>query len=81
VKATLQALRDADVDVVTFGQYLRPRYSLLGVHPESKRLRTRTILIATIVLLCSRRHMKMQESITPEAFDEWKVVADGMGFK
>ena len=51
--ATLQDLRDNDVDVVTFGQYLRP----------------------------SRRHMPVKSFVTPEAFDNWQQVAEGMGFK
>ncbi|KAG5185126.1 hypothetical protein JKP88DRAFT_208059 [Tribonema minus] len=29
----------------------------------------------------SKRHMPMKEYITPEAFEEWQRIADGMGFK
>lgn len=45
-------LRKVDVDIVTFGQYMRP----------------------------TKRHMKVEEYITPEAFDAWKVKALDMGF-
>jgi lipoic acid synthetase len=48
----LRALRGVDVDVVTFGQYLKP----------------------------SKHHLKVQEYVTPEKFDEWRVVAEEMGF-
>ena len=48
----LRALRAVDVDVVTFGQYLKP----------------------------SKHHLKVQEYVTPEKFDEWRVVAEKMGF-
>ena len=53
VVATLEDLRKIDVDVVTFGQYLRP----------------------------SRRHMPVKSFVTPEAFEEWQRLAEGMGFK
>ena len=45
-------LREVDVDVVTFGQYMRP----------------------------TKRHMKVAEYVTPEKFEAWKHVAEGMGF-
>lgn len=45
-------LRKVDVDVVTFGQYMRP----------------------------TKRHMKVTEYITPEAFEKWRVKALDMGF-
>lgn len=45
-------LRKIDVDVVTFGQYMRP----------------------------TKRHMKVTEYITPEAFEKWRVKALDMGF-
>lgn len=45
-------LRKVDVDVVTFGQYMRP----------------------------TKRHMKVTEYITPEAFESWRVKALEMGF-
>lgn len=48
----LRELRKNDVDVVTFGQYMRP----------------------------TKRHMKVVEYITPEAFEKWKQVALDMGF-
>jgi len=53
VIATLEDLRKIDVDVVTFGQYLRP----------------------------SRRHMPVKSFVSPEAFEEWQRVAEGLGFK
>eukprot|EP00955_Chlamydomonas_euryale_P110488 366000-Chlamydomonas_euryale.AAC.70 len=52
VIATLQALRDAGVDVVTLGQYMRP----------------------------TKKHMAVSEYVTPEAFDAYAKVAEGMGF-
>ncbi|KAH8149175.1 uncharacterized protein LAJ45_06714 [Morchella importuna] len=48
----LKELRKVDVDVVTFGQYMRP----------------------------TKRHMKVTEYITPEAFEKWRVKALDMGF-
>ncbi|KAH8803058.1 Lipoic acid synthetase-like protein [Xylogone sp. PMI_703] len=49
---TLRELRKYDVDVVTFGQYMRP----------------------------TKRHMKVEEYITPEAFEMWRQRALDMGF-
>ncbi|KAK6522065.1 hypothetical protein TWF281_002634 [Arthrobotrys megalospora] len=48
----LKELRKIDVDVVTFGQYMRP----------------------------TKRHMKVEEYITPEKFEYWKEKAVEMGF-
>ncbi len=45
-------LRNVDVDVVTFGQYMRP----------------------------TKRHMKVEEYITPAAFDRWRQRALDLGF-
>jgi len=54
IRTTLRDLRENDVDVVTFGQYLQP----------------------------SRRHLPVKEYVTPEKFEEWRVVAEeDMGFK
>jgi len=54
IMATLRDLRENDVDVVTFGQYLQP----------------------------SRRHLPVKEYVTPEKFEEWRVVAEEeLGFK
>lgn len=54
IRTTMQDLRNNDVDVVTFGQYLQP----------------------------SRRHLPVKEYVTPEKFEEWRVVAEEeMGFK
>jgi lipoic acid synthetase len=52
ITATLADLRAADVDVVTFGQYLQP----------------------------TKRHMPVKAYVTPEKFEEWQKVAEGMGF-
>lgn len=48
----LKELRKVDVDVVTFGQYMRP----------------------------TKRHMKVSEYISPEAFELWRERALEMGF-
>jgi len=48
----LQELRKVDVDVVTFGQYMRP----------------------------TKRHMKVEEYITPATFELWRKRALDMGF-
>ncbi|KAF3314964.1 hypothetical protein TWF173_004183 [Orbilia oligospora] len=48
----LKELRKVDVDVVTFGQYMRP----------------------------TKRHMKVEEYVTPEKFEYWKEKAVEMGF-
>jgi hypothetical protein len=45
-------LRKVDVDVVTFGQYMRP----------------------------TKRHMKVDRYVEPAEFDEWKGIAESMGF-
>lgn len=47
----LRDLRSNLVDVVTFGQYLRP----------------------------TKRHMKVAEFVTPDAFAAWKREAESMG--
>ncbi|RDW61405.1 lipoyl synthase [Coleophoma crateriformis] len=49
---TLRELRKVDVDVVTFGQYMRP----------------------------TKRHMKVEEYVTPERFELWRQRALDMGF-
>lgn len=46
------ALRKISVDVVTFGQYMRP----------------------------TKRHMKVTNYVLPSKFEEWKTIAEGMGF-
>lgn len=50
--AALKELRKVGVDVVTFGQYMRP----------------------------TKRHMKVEEYVTPEVFEMWRVRALEMGF-
>jgi lipoyl synthase len=52
VRQTMCDVRDAGVDVVTFGQYLRP----------------------------SKRHLKVEQWITPDEFDAWKEEGEAMGF-
>ncbi|KAI9050301.1 hypothetical protein LZ554_005468 [Drepanopeziza brunnea f. sp. 'monogermtubi'] len=49
---TLKELRKVNVDVVTFGQYMRP----------------------------TKRHMKVEEYVTPERFEMWRQRALDMGF-
>eukprot|EP00871_Galdieria_phlegrea_P002627 jgi/Galph1/3365/GphlegSOOS_G2063.1 len=49
---TLQDLRQVGVDIVTFGQYLRP----------------------------SKKQMKVEEWVSPEEFDRWKIVGESLGF-
>ncbi|KAJ6575245.1 mitochondrial Lipoyl synthase [Mycena capillaripes] len=48
----LKELRKIDVDVVTFGQYMRP----------------------------TKRHMKVDRYVEPAEFDNWKKVAEDLGF-
>ncbi|KAG6846028.1 hypothetical protein H0H87_011076 [Tephrocybe sp. NHM501043] len=52
VLAALKELRKIDVDVVTFGQYMRP----------------------------TKRHMKVDRYVDPVEFDNWKKVAEDLGF-
>ncbi|CDR88912.1 related to LIP5-lipoic acid synthase [Sporisorium scitamineum] len=52
VEQTLCDLREANVDVVTFGQYMRP----------------------------TKRHMKVEEYVSPEKFKHWQEKAEGLGF-
>ncbi|CCF48320.1 uncharacterized protein UHO2_05320 [Ustilago hordei] len=52
VEQTLRDLRENDVDVVTFGQYMRP----------------------------TKRHMKVEEYISPEKFKHWEQRAKDLGF-
>lgn len=49
---TLRQLRAANVDVVTFGQYMRP----------------------------TKRHLKVEEYVTPAAFELWRQRAMDLGF-
>ena len=53
VMDALKALRSIDVDVVTFGQYMRP----------------------------TKKHMKVEEYVSPEKFDHWAKQATALGFK
>jgi lipoic acid synthetase len=50
---SLRDLRNADVDIVTLGQYLQP----------------------------TKKHLPVQEFITPEQFDEYREIGLDMGFK
>jgi len=50
---TMKDLRAIDVDVVTFGQYLRP----------------------------TENHLSVVEYVTPEKFDEFRTIGEGLGFK
>jgi lipoic acid synthetase len=52
VRQTMKDCRDAGVDVITFGQYLRP----------------------------TKRHLPVAEYVTPEAFKQWQIEAEEMGF-
>jgi lipoyl synthase len=52
IRQTLSDLREIDVNVVTFGQYLRP----------------------------TKRHMKVESYVTPEAFARWQTEAEALGF-
>jgi lipoic acid synthetase len=52
VNKTCTELRKIDVDVVTFGQYMRP----------------------------TKRHMKVEEYVSPEKFELWRQRALDMGF-
>ncbi len=52
VRDAMRALRDAGVDVVTLGQYMRP----------------------------TKKHMAVEEYVTPEAFAEHEAAAQAMGF-
>ncbi|XP_029445150.1 lipoyl synthase, mitochondrial [Rhinatrema bivittatum] len=52
VYATMTALREADVDCLTLGQYMQP----------------------------TKRHLKVEEYITPEKFKHWEKVGNELGF-
>ncbi|XP_044080424.1 lipoyl synthase, mitochondrial isoform X2 [Neovison vison] len=52
VYATLKALREADVDCLTLGQYMQP----------------------------TKRHLKVEEYITPEKFKYWEKLGNELGF-
>ncbi|XP_078534444.1 lipoyl synthase, mitochondrial [Lissotriton helveticus] len=52
VYTTMTALRAADVDCLTFGQYMQP----------------------------TKRHLKVEEYITPEKFKHWEIVGNELGF-
>ena len=52
IEQTLNDCRAHGVDVVTFGQYLRP----------------------------TKRHLKVQEFVTPEKFDYWATRGEALGF-
>lgn len=53
VRATMRDCRNVGVEVITFGQYLRP----------------------------SKRHLKVEQWVTPEEFDAWKEEGEAMGFR
>ena len=53
VVETMERCRAADVDVITFGQYLRP----------------------------TKRHLNVQEYITPEQFAQYQALGEDMGFR
>lgn len=52
IRQTMKDCLDAGVEVITFGQYLRP----------------------------SKRHLKVEEWVTPDEFARWKKEGDDMGF-
>jgi lipoyl synthase len=52
IRQTMRDCRDVGVEVITFGQYLRP----------------------------SKRHLKVEQWVTPEEFDAWKEEGEAMGF-
>lgn len=52
VYATMKALRAADVDCLTLGQYMQP----------------------------TKRHLKVEEYVTPEKFKYWEKVGNELGF-
>uniref|UniRef100_UPI004038DB3C lipoyl synthase, mitochondrial isoform X6 n=1 Tax=Callospermophilus lateralis TaxID=76772 RepID=UPI004038DB3C len=52
VYATMKALREADVDCLTLGQYMQP----------------------------TKRHLKVEEYITPEKFKYWEKIGNELGF-
>ncbi|XP_069058140.1 lipoyl synthase, mitochondrial [Pleurodeles waltl] len=52
VYSTMTALRAADVDCLTFGQYMQP----------------------------TKRHLKVEEYVTPEKFKYWELVGNELGF-
>ena len=52
VRQALSDLREIEVDVVTFGQYLQP----------------------------TKKHLAVQEYVTPEKFQQWQTEAEAMGF-
>ncbi|XP_053778887.1 lipoyl synthase, mitochondrial isoform X3 [Desmodus rotundus] len=52
VYATMKALREAEVDCLTLGQYMQP----------------------------TKRHLKVEEYITPEKFKYWEKVGNELGF-
>jgi lipoyl synthase len=52
IRQTMRDARNAGVEVITFGQYLRP----------------------------SKRHLKVEQWVTPEEFDAWKEEGEFMGF-
>ncbi|PIA65613.1 hypothetical protein AQUCO_00100843v1 [Aquilegia coerulea] len=53
VVRTMEKVREAGVDVMTFGQYMRP----------------------------SKRHMPVSEYVTPEAFEQYRILGMDMGFR
>uniref|UniRef100_A0A8D2BAX9 lipoyl synthase n=1 Tax=Sciurus vulgaris TaxID=55149 RepID=A0A8D2BAX9_SCIVU len=52
IYATMKALREADVDCLTLGQYMQP----------------------------TKRHLKVEEYITPEKFKYWEKIGNELGF-
>lgn len=52
IRQTMKDCLNAGVEVITFGQYLRP----------------------------SKRHLKVEQWVNPEEFDQWRVEGERMGF-
>ncbi|XP_044536526.1 lipoyl synthase, mitochondrial isoform X3 [Gracilinanus agilis] len=52
VYSTMKALREADVDCLTLGQYMQP----------------------------TKRHLKVEEYVTPEKFKYWEKIGNELGF-
>lgn len=88
IKDTLKDLRAIDVDVVTFGQYLRPsrRHMPVRASADLMCMYERVGSVGPVVHLpfhcgCFFTRAQVKEFVTPEKFQEWQEIAEGMGFK
>ena len=75
IRQTLKDLRENDVDVVTFGQYLRYLYIYIY------NILSSFFKFIYYYYRPTRRHISVQKFVKPEEFANWQTEAQNLGFK